>query len=134
MRASILLIFVFSVFATSCDFILQKHPEPELIVADSNYSPVIRIITPEAGVVLRPGDICDITWDTLASFRLARIELYKKSAFQFVIVSSVRNQGVYRWQIPGNFTNSVHYKIRISDYDNSEFFGISEMFAILYKN
>ena len=60
-----------------------------------------------------------------------KIELYKGTSLKNTITSSTANDGSYTWStVDASLEDGTDYKVRISDYNNSNIYGESAQFKI----
>ncbi|MFZ1291488.1 MAG: Ser-Thr-rich GPI-anchored membrane family protein [Melioribacteraceae bacterium] len=60
----------------------------------------------------------EIKWEITPNLDFVKIDLLKKFKKVETISYSTENDGIYRWNIPGNLQGSHHYRIRIAIPNN----------------
>jgi hypothetical protein len=127
---SFFLVFLFTY--TSCREWFSEGGQHIPVTGIDDVKPAkIEVISPQYGSTWKPGDILTIRWVTNIPINKVNIELYRKSAFQFVIVREKDNDGVFNWDIPESINHSVHYKIKISNQYRPSEYAVTESFAIM---
>jgi hypothetical protein len=116
-------------FSGCRDWFGEREFSDPIISPDQNPAQ-IQILTPEYGSVWKPGDSLPISWTATGTIQKIKIELYRKSSQQFIIVAGADNTGFYTWDIPQQINNSVHYVIKISSQNNAGVYALSRQFSI----
>ena len=91
----------------------------------------VEIISPTIGDKFRPGNLCVVLWKSAAEIKLVDIDLYKKTALRQHIAKKIANTGEYYWTIPEEILQSNHYKIKVTNHDNSKEYSLSDVFFII---
>lgn len=95
------------------------------------YAVLLKVSSPESEDVYYPGNKVKIEWNILSKMRKMTIQLYRKSDFIMTIAPEVDNTGNFTWTIPADIEQSHHYKVRVSNFDNSTQYADSDVFYIL---
>ena len=89
------------------------------------------IEAPTFGEVLRPGSTYSIKWSFPSTIKKIQIRLYRKEELKSIIAVAYENTGSFKWTIPVNIINSVHYRIKIFNVDSPGFEVMSDYFYVL---
>ena len=73
-----------------------------------------------------------VSWTSIGSIPIVKIELYNNDVLELEIVSNTANDGEFEWLIPASLENSDHYQIKVSDVSNPSIFDISDYFQIYH--
>ncbi|MDF1612943.1 hypothetical protein [Stygiobacter electus] len=71
-----------------------------------------------------------IKWQLSNEVKKVQIILFKKEALIDYLAISFPNIGEFNWNIPKNFTNSIHYRIKIIAIDYPRINALSDYFYI----
>ena len=93
----------------------------------------LKIFSPVDGESLEPGATLKIRWSFPGNINTIQLTLYRKSEFKEWLSVKTKNSGYYEWKIPADFKNSVHYRVKISVYDEPTITKFSEYFHILTR-
>jgi hypothetical protein len=88
------------------------------------------ILSPAKYSFWKPSEIMEIRWTVSGSVEKVDIQLFRKSAFQISLINNLENIGSYKWHIPNNIDQSLHYHIKIINHFNPEEYKLSDSFAI----
>jgi hypothetical protein len=95
--------------------------------SDANFSVLARfdITAPDGGEVWTVASSHDITWTNIGSITSVVLEYSTDggATFPITITAQTDNTGSYPWTIPDAISSQV--RVRVSDYNNSNAFGIS---------
>lgn len=121
---------VFSLFLISCNIDGINVAEiPEVNIEMMSVSP-IKVLSPSSKDVWKIGSEQIISWEQPSNVRRIRIELYRKTALQRILVNETSSKGFYIWQIPDDISVSLNFKIKVINTENENQFGFSERFII----
>jgi len=120
---------------TGCRQLLEGEKDPGFITTDIEPGEKIVVSSPVNGDIYEPGESAQISWVTsFSSISHVNIYLYRKSILKRTIVHNQFNQGSYTWHIPNVIDNSLHYTVKVEDYNNPEVFKYSGRFGIVNNN
>ena len=112
-----------------CRLLTGDNTEPQPVV-EPVYSNTFIITSPKDASFWKPGEMMEIKWITSGSVEKVDIQLYRKSAFKKELGNNLRNNGSFRWNIPNDIDHSLHYHIKIINYNNPNEYELSDRFAI----
>ncbi|MFZ5946753.1 MAG: Ser-Thr-rich GPI-anchored membrane family protein [Stygiobacter sp.] len=121
----IVLSFLFISCAQREELILSEETSPINIINDD-----IKIISPKFGEVWKSSTTQKIKWQLSNEVKKVQIILFKKEALIDYLAISFPNIGEFNWNIPKNFTNSIHYRIKIIAIDYPRINALSDYFYI----
>lgn len=90
----------------------------------------LKIISPKFGETWQPGSNQKIKWILKQEIKKVQILLFRKTELMKYLASSFPNNGEYEWNIPKDFINSVHYRVKIIAIDIPRINATSEYFYI----
>jgi hypothetical protein len=125
-----LLILFYALSFSGCRDIFGDREQPISIVQPPLEGANISVIEPAHGSVWNPGDTILIRW-VAPTIKQIDIHLYRKSEYKFRISDNIINNGNFYWVIPAEINSSVHYRLKVSNHNNSEAYSFSGQFAIL---
>jgi hypothetical protein len=108
---------------------ISKHSN----ITGPSTPPNLVVESPSNGDILRPGLSYQIKWSFPTSIQKVTIQLWRKREFKSIIANAYSNTGNYNWKIPQDILNSIHYRIKICDYDSPDFEATSNYFAVLIQ-
>lgn len=94
--------------------------------------PKIVVTSPKEGDVLLRGQTYNITWDYPENTYF-KIEYKPTSTTNWTTITTSTNLKNYSWTVPSSISSGT-YQIRVSDYYNSNIFGLSGSFQISAKS
>lgn len=113
-----------------CRQIFGDREQPEQIVSPSEQKAKFVFTSPTFRSVWKADEVMEIKWITSGQVNKVNIKLFRKSFLQFNLVLGLQNNGNYSWNIPANISPSLHYLIRIENYNNPEEYKLSERFIV----
>lgn len=90
----------------------------------------IIITNPDNDAVWETRTTHTIRWSWIGEVKVVKIELYHKNTKCLQIISSTPCDGEYEWYIPKDLKEDSLYRIKITNYYNSEHYGYSDYFTI----
>ena len=90
----------------------------------------ITVTSPTSSSSWKVGNSQIITWDSTGDISKVAIDLYNNNDLKESITESVDNSGNYIWNIPNVLELGSDYQIRISKYQDTSIYGISEFFEL----
>ncbi len=124
-------ILFFSVLIfNSCSRNELVGPEQPPNGSDQTIINSLRILSPQSGVMWKPGTVQKITWSFPDVVKKVQIKLYKKQELRSILAIAYENTGSFEWKIPSDILNSVHYRIEVYDVDAPILTKLSEYFYI----
>jgi len=90
----------------------------------------ITVTNPTSSSSWKVGNSQIITWDSTGDISKVTIDLYNNNDLKESITESVDNSGNYIWNIPNVLELGSNYQIRISKYQDTSIYGISEFFEL----
>ncbi len=102
---------------------------PEIEIETTSIA-AIDVISPTSADRWKKGESYLIRWSSPSGIKTVRIELYRKTALQRVIINDIENRNEYWWNIPDEIATSLNYSIKVVNTANENQFGFSQRFTI----
>ena len=112
-----------SFFVISCDALTFEPDTNNTSPVTSNS--IISITYPNSGTYYNDNNIT-INWSSSGDISNVRIQLYEDGIYEYNITSNTSNDGSYTWNPSSSVDNGCCYKIRVSDYSNSNIYDETE--------
>lgn len=125
----ILLYFFLLLLFISCSERAISETNPD--ESQFNISDKPQVVNPVFGERWIPGTTATIRWEFPSRTKRIQILLYRKTEIKNIITNTTDNTGSFKWKIPADQLNSVHYRIEIIDIDATSFRTTSEYFNII---
>lgn len=116
-------------FLNGCRQIFGDGEQLESIVQAFSESSQIIVTAPLRGSIWKPVGPFKIIWMTV-SIKKKNIQLYKKSAYQFIILENIQNSGSFDWSIPVDINLSIQYLVKIINHNYPDTYQFSGRFGI----
>ena len=124
-------ILLFGILTISCRDHSREIPGNTINESENIITNWITVSKPAYGEVWRPGTTHTIKWKSNTEIKRVVIDVFKKGSYRFNINPEVENTGSYTWIIPTDVVQSNHYQIRISNVEDGEHEGFSEVFYLI---
>lgn len=126
MKIFLLIFFVIIISCTQREELITQNEEIPINVSNND----LKIISPKYGETWKPGTTQKIKWELSSEVKKVQLIIYKKENLIQHLAISYPNIGEFNWNIPNNFVNSVHYRIKIIAVDVPRIFSLSDYFYI----
>ena len=90
----------------------------------------ITVTNPTSSSSWKVGSSQIIAWDSTGDISKVTIDLYDNNYLKESITESVANSGNYIWKIPNDLKLGSNYQTKISKYQDTPVYGISEFFEL----